>query len=58
MATGKVDHSRVEEILAMLKQGGCSHAANLLGDSEHIDMFSMDRAVYTTTFGPTIGDTV
>lgn len=58
LATGKVDLSRVEEILAKLKQGGFSHTSDPLGDSGHIDMFSMDRAVYATMFGPTTGDTV
>ena len=58
LATGKVDFSRVEEILAKLQNAGFSHTSDPAGDGAHIEMFSMDRAAYASMFGPTTGDTV
>jgi urease len=58
IATGKVDSSRVEEILVKLQQGGFAHAPEPIGDAAHIDIFEMERASYATMFGPTVGDTV
>lgn len=58
IATGKVDLSRVEDILSNLQQAGFAHVPTPIGDAAHIDMFEMDRAAYCTMFGPTTGDTV
>jgi urease len=58
LASGKVDLSRTDEILAKLQQGGFAHTPAPVGDTAHIDMFEMDRAAYATMFGPTVGDTV
>jgi urease len=58
LASGKVDLSRTDEILAKLQQGGFAHTPTPVGDTAHIDMCEMDRAAYATMFGPTVGDTV
>jgi urease len=58
IASGKVDLSRAEEILSRLQQAGFAHVSYPVGDVAHIDMFEMDRAAYSTMFGPTTGDTV
>lgn len=58
IATGKVDISRADEILAKLQQAGYAHTPDPIGDSAHIDVFEMERTAYATMFGPTTGDIV
>jgi urease len=58
LATGVVDNTRVDEILATLQQAGFAHIPSLIGDAGHISMFEMDRAAYCMMFGPTVGDIV
>ncbi|KAI1455757.1 urease [Annulohypoxylon moriforme] len=59
MASGKVDFSRVGEIVEKLRLAGFAH----MPEPERADLgvvggFSMDRAAYKTMFGPTTGDLV
>ncbi|KAF7953933.1 uncharacterized protein EAE97_001331 [Botrytis byssoidea] len=58
VATGKVDTSRVEEILVNLQEAGFAHTPDPSGDAAFIDAFEMDRTAYATMFGPTVGDTI
>ncbi|KAM3086496.1 Urease [Clarireedia jacksonii] len=58
LATGKVDLTRADEILAHLQKAGFAHCPDPTTDSAHIDMFEMSRAAYATMFGPTVGDTI
>ncbi|KAF7910642.1 uncharacterized protein EAF01_002152 [Botrytis porri] len=58
VATGKVDISRVEEILVNLQEAGFAHTPDPSGDAAYIDAFEMDRKAYATMFGPTVGDTI
>ncbi|PQE20724.1 urease protein [Rutstroemia sp. NJR-2017a BBW] len=58
LATGKVDLSRADEILANLQKAGFAHSPDPTTDAAHIDMFEMSRAAYATMFGPTVGDTI
>lgn len=58
VASGVVDLSRHEEILANLQKGGFSHVPEPAADSALVTPFEMDRAAYATMFGPTVGDTV
>ncbi|TGO46561.1 hypothetical protein BOTNAR_0579g00020 [Botryotinia narcissicola] len=58
VATGKVDISRVEEILVNLQEAGFAHTPDPSGDAAFIDAFEMDRTAYATMFGPTVGDTI
>lgn len=58
IATGKVDISRVDEILANLEQAGFAHTPEPSGDAAYIDIIEMDRLAYATMFGPTVGDTI
>ncbi|ATZ49771.1 hypothetical protein BCIN_05g01810 [Botrytis cinerea B05.10] len=58
IATGKVDISRVEEILVNLQEAGFAHTPDPSGDTAFIDTFEMDRKAYATMFGPTVGDTI
>ncbi|KAI9648594.1 Urease [Ciborinia camelliae] len=58
IATGKVDISRVDEILVNLQNAGFAHTSEPSGDAAYIDMFEMDRTAYATMFGPTVGDTI
>lgn len=58
LATGRIDLSRADDILAKLQQAGFAHAEDPHGDAAHIGLFEMDRAAYATMFGPTVGDTV
>ncbi|KAH6900321.1 hypothetical protein B0T10DRAFT_470238 [Thelonectria olida] len=58
LATGSVDLSRVEDIIARLQEAGYAHSPDPAGDLGHIDAFQMDRAAYATMFGPTTGDLV
>ena len=58
IANGKVDTSRIDDILVKLQEGGFAHAPDPIGDAGHIDIFEMDRFAYATMFGPTVGDRV
>ncbi|KAI6710487.1 hypothetical protein JHW43_006992 [Diplocarpon mali] len=58
LATGKVDMSRVDHIVAKLQECGFAHSPEPIGDTAHISGFEMDRVAYATMFGPTVGDTV
>ncbi|KAG9235925.1 hypothetical protein BJ875DRAFT_457817 [Amylocarpus encephaloides] len=58
VATGKVDLSRVDEIIAKLQEGGFAHTPDPAGDAAFIDVVEMEKAVYATMFGPTVGDLV
>lgn len=58
IASGPVDDSRADEILERLQEGGFAHTPEPVGDSAHIDSFTMTREGYIGMFGPTVGDTV
>jgi urease len=58
LASGVVDLSRADEILARLQEAGYAHKPDPAGDMAHIDVFQMDHASYATMFGPTTGDLV
>jgi urease len=58
LATGRVDLSRTEDILAKLQEAGFAHTQDPYSDAAHIDMFEMERSAYAAMFGPTVGDTV
>ncbi len=58
IASGPIDISRADEILRRLQEGGFAHTPQPVGDSAHIDAFTMSRDGYNGMFGPTIGDTV
>ncbi|KAI9824163.1 MAG: Urease [Phylliscum demangeonii] len=55
---GRVDLSRADELVQKLAEGGFAHVPDPTLDSQHIDVFSMDRTAYATMFGPTTGDRV
>ncbi|RWA06199.1 hypothetical protein EKO27_g8900 [Xylaria grammica] len=61
LAEGKLDLSRVDDIITKLQQAGFAHepqpTAGLVGDA-NVEPFTMDRAAYRTMFGPTTGDRV
>jgi urease len=56
IASGPVDHSRVDEIVKRLQEGGFAHTPEPAGDMAHIDPFTMERAAYVNMFGPTKDD--
>ncbi|GAM38129.1 urease [Talaromyces pinophilus] len=58
LASGKVDISRVEEILTRLQQAGFAHEPEPTADASLIAPFSMEREAYVRMFGPTTGDLV
>ncbi|KAI1097645.1 Urease, alpha subunit [Jackrogersella minutella] len=60
LASGRVDLSRAEAIVAALQQAGFAHApAPSAGDlGAGAVPYSLDRAAYKTMFGPTTGDLV
>jgi urease len=58
LATGVVDLSRADKIVAKLQEAGFAHTPDPTQDAAHIDLFELDRAAYATMFGPTVGDTV
>ncbi|KAK7404142.1 Urease [Neonectria punicea] len=58
MATGVVDLSRADEIVARLQEAGFAQVPDPAGPLGHIDAFQMDRSAYATMFGPTTGDLV
>ncbi|KAK3693669.1 putative urease [Podospora appendiculata] len=56
LASGPVDPSRVDDIIAKLQEAGFAHEPEPAADLALVDAFSMDRAAYATMFGPTTGD--
>ncbi|CAG7561383.1 unnamed protein product [Fusarium equiseti] len=58
LASGVVDLSRADEILARLQEAGYAYKPEPAGDMAFIDAFQMDHASYATMFGPTTGDIV
>jgi urease len=58
VASGKVDLSRADEIIANLQKAGFSHRPEPIGDMGSISAFEMDRSAYLAMFGPTTGDVV
>lgn len=58
IASGRVDASRIDEILSRLQAGGFAHVPEPAGDGAFITPFSMDREAYSRLFGPTTGDLV
>lgn len=61
LATGKLDLSRAEEIIAKLQKAGFAHAPEEpVGDVSAFisEPFTMDRKAYAVMFGPTVGDMV
>ena len=58
LASGVVDLSRADEILARLQEAGYAYRPEPAGDMAFIDAFQMDHASYATMFGPTTGDIV
>ena len=57
LATGGVEHWRVDSIVEGLQQAGFAHAPEPAGDMV-LDPYTMDRSAYCTMFGPTTGDVV
>lgn len=58
LASGVVDVSRADDIIAKLQQAGFAHAPEPAGDLSHIEAASLTRADYVAMFGPTTGDIV
>ncbi|KAI9743508.1 MAG: Urease [Claussenomyces sp. TS43310] len=56
VATGRVEFSRHDDILAKLQSGGFANAPEPNADSTLIAPFEIDRAAYAAMFGPTVGD--
>src|SRR5271155_2528883 len=50
IATGRVNVSRVDEIVQNLREAGFSHTPEPAGDSAHLDPFSMTREAYIAMF--------
>ncbi|KAH8899386.1 urease [Thozetella sp. PMI_491] len=59
LATGQVDLSRVDEIIAKLQQAGYAHVPSPAGGLDtNVAPFTLDRGAYVAMFGPTTGDLV
>ena len=58
IASGPLDISRKDEIIKRLQEGVFEHTPDPVGDSAHIDPFTMTRERYVGMFGPTMGDMV
>ncbi|PTU23296.1 hypothetical protein P175DRAFT_0555945 [Aspergillus ochraceoroseus IBT 24754] len=58
LASGKVDLSRVDEIMQRLQVEGFAHVPEPTADSALVAPFTMDREAYARLFGPTTGDLV
>ena len=58
VASGPVHLSRVDDIVKKIELGGFAHAPEAVGDSVHIEDFSMTRDAYNSMYGPTTGDVV
>lgn len=57
IASGPVDMSRVDTILSKLAEGGFAHLPAPV-QLEEPAAYTLDRAAYASTFGPTTGDMV
>ncbi|KAK5636943.1 hypothetical protein RRF57_012655 [Xylaria bambusicola] len=59
LASGPLDPSRADDIIAKLQQAGFAHEPQpTAGLGEVVAPFTMDRAAYRAMFGPTTGDRV
>ncbi|KAF9883806.1 hypothetical protein FE257_002790 [Aspergillus nanangensis] len=58
LASGKVDLSRVDEIMQRLEVEGFAHVSDPTLDAALVTPFTMDREAYARMFGPTTGDLV
>ncbi|KAI1818291.1 hypothetical protein GGS20DRAFT_529402 [Poronia punctata] len=59
LASGVVDASRVDDIIARLQEAGFAHQPQPTDDlALTIEPYTLDRAAYVTMFGPTTGDLV
>ena len=58
LASGRVDTSRVDEIIEKLQKAGFAHDPTPIDDMGQVEPFSMQRADYNAMFGPTTGDLV
>lgn len=58
LASGKLDYSRLDEIMERVKAAGYAHVEEEATTDEEIEPWSLSRAFYATTFGPTTGDRV
>lgn len=60
LASGKVDHARLPEILETIKAAGYAHVEEepSAAEEEAIEPWTVSRAFYATTFGPTTGDKI
>ena len=58
IASGPVDLSRGEEIIARLQVEGFAHTPEPAADAALIESFSIHRDAYIAMFGPTTGDTL
>lgn len=58
IASGVLDFSRAEEILKNVEAGNFRNMLEPAGDAAHIKPFELDRSVYASMFGPTVGDKI
>ncbi|PLB46684.1 urea amidohydrolase alpha subunit [Aspergillus steynii IBT 23096] len=58
LASGKVDFSRAEDIMARLQVEGFAHIPDPTFDAALVSPYTMDREAYARMFGPTTGDLV
>ncbi|KFY48822.1 hypothetical protein V495_01002 [Pseudogymnoascus sp. VKM F-4514 (FW-929)] len=58
IASGVFDLSRTDEILKNIEAGNFKHTLEPAGDAAHIKPFEIDRSVYASMFGPTVGDKI
>ena len=58
LASGQVDLSRAEEIVARLQEVGFAHSPEPMADNALVTPFAMEREAYARMFGPTTGDLV
>lgn len=58
IASGVLDLSRAEEILKNVEAGNFRNMLEPAGDAAHIKPFELDRSVYASMFGPTVGDKI
>lgn len=59
VATGLIDHSRVNQILRRMEEEGFQHEPELTsGKADQIARYEMERSDYVSMYGPTTGDLV
>ncbi|OBT56195.1 urease [Pseudogymnoascus sp. 24MN13] len=58
IASGVFDLSRTDEILKNIEAGNFRNILEPAGDAAHIKPFELDRSVYASMFGPTVGDKI